>query len=195
MRTRTKYPGITLLGGSPGDYEIGADGSVMVPHGRPVEGQPLEESNYYELTEGKSMNDIMRTIGLPEGEVLMGPEAYKSPAYDKPKKKRVRRSTKKDDIVPPDPAPKACIVWDIPGIGSIKSEYSGVYVGESCVCLYVDSGDNAFIPNDYRDNSSAVYIMKYRGSSYRVIYSGLNFKVDKVTAYVLLGGYNDGQEE
>ena len=195
MRVRTKYPGVSLVDSDPSGYAIGSDGSVSVPHGRPECGQPLEESNYYEITEGRTMNDIMQSVGLPAGEVIMGPGSRKDKVKEEAPKKRARKSTKKVDAEEPKVEPKAPVLWDIPGIGDIKSEYTGVYVGDNCVCLQVDPEDTAFIPRDYRDNNSAVYIMRYKGFAYKVIYSGLNFKMGKCTAYVLLGGYYDGQEE
>ena len=194
MRTGTKYPGVSLISSNPEGYVVQTDGSVEIPHGRPVEGQRLEDSNYYDITEGKDMNDIMRKAGLPTGEVIMGPRATNK-AVSTGAKKRGRKSSNKNQATEPVEIPKFHVEWDIPGIGSIKSEYSGVYVGFACVAIHVSEGDNAFIPKDYRENNQALYIMKYKGYEYKVIYSGLNYIMGKCTVYVLIGGYNDGQEK
>ena len=52
---KTKYPGVTILSDNPENYSM-HKGAVVVPHGRPEKGQPLEESNYYEFTADKDIN-------------------------------------------------------------------------------------------------------------------------------------------
>ena len=115
----------------------------------------------------------------------MGPKAV---IVEEPAKKPGRRGSRKKQDTTPPPEQKAHVVWDIPAIGQMKSEYTGVYIGEGCVALHVDDKDSAFIPHDYRENNQAVYIMKYKGYDYKLIYSGLNYKLNKCTVYVLIGG-------
>ena len=193
--TKTKYPGVTILTDNPGDYTM-YKGAVVVPHGRPERGQPLEESNYYEFTAGKDINDIMRSAGLPAGEIIMGPKARKQeePVYEEPApaKKATRGRKSKVVEIKPETKKLAEVEWEIPTVGTIKAVYSYVDIGDGCVALYVDSADTSFIPSDYRNHNQAVYIMKYRGSSYKVIYGGLTYKHDNYTVYILIGSRYDG---
>ena len=193
--SNTKYPGVSILSDHPENYST-YRGATVVPHGRPERGQPLEESNYYEFTADKNINDIMRSAGLPAGEIIMGPGARGTDepeelVVETPKKKTRGRKSK---VMEPQPEPKksAEVEWDIPSIGTIKSVYSYVDVGPECVALYVASGDTSFIPSDYRNHNQAVYIMKYKGLPYKVIYGGLTYKHDNYTVYILIGSRYDG---
>lgn len=191
---KTKYPGVTILTDNPGDYTMYKD-AVVVPHGRPEKGQNLEDSNYYEFTADKNINDIMRSVGLPAGEIIMGPKknTEEQQEYEEPAPKKRGRKAKvyqKQDTVQLKPA--ADVEWEIPSVGTLKSTYSYVDVGDECVALYVSPGDLPFLPSDYRNHNHAVYIMKYKGSSYRVIYGGLKYKHDNYNVYILLGSRYDG---
>lgn len=190
--TKTKYPGVTILTDNPGDYAM-YKGAVVVPHGRPETGQRLEDSNYYEFTADKNINDIMRSAGLPAGEIIMGPKrAKEEPEYEEPApKKKGRKSKSPQKQEPVQVKPSASVEWDIPSVGTIKSTYSYVDIGQECVALYVADGDIPFIPSDYRKHNQAVYIMNYKGLSYKVIYGGLTYKHNTYTVYILLGSRND----
>lgn len=190
----TKYPGVTILTDNPGDYSM-YRGAVVIPHGRPEKGQPLEESNYYEFTADKNINDIMRSAGLPTGEIIMGPkrEPEDDPVYEEPApKKRGRKSKTTTKQEAPKVKPSISVEWEIPGVGNIKSTYSYVDIGPECVALYVADGDIPFIPSDYRKHNQAVYIMNYKGIPYKVIYGGLTYKHDTYTVYILIGSRYDG---
>ena len=193
--TKTKYPGVTILTDNPGDYTM-YKGAVVVPHGRPEKGQKLEDSNYYEFTADKNINDIMRSAGLPAGEIIMGPNRdnkEEEPEYEDPAPKRRGRKAKTQPKPEPAPVkPSVNVEWDIPSVGTIKSTYSYVDIGQECVALYVADGDTPFIPSDYRKHNQAVYIMNYKGLSYKVIYGGLTYKHNTYTVYILLGSRNDG---
>lgn len=193
--SNTKYPGVTILSEHPENYSM-YKGAVVVPHGRPEKGQPLEESNYYEFTADKDINDIMRSAGLPAGEIIMGPKKSSSQIVDipeeTPKKGRKSRKGSKVSEPPVQPKPMASVEWEIPGIGTITSGYSYVDIGDECVALYVSKEDTPFIPSDYRNHNQAVYIMKYRGLSYKVIYGGLTYKHENYNVYILLGSKYDG---
>lgn len=193
--TKTKYPGVTILTDNPGDYSM-YKGAVVIPHGRPEKGQSLEDSNYYEFTADKNINDIMRSVGLPEGEIIMGPNSQKETVVDvveEPSpKKRGRKSKSPQKQEPVITKPSVNVEWEIPGVGNIKSTYSYVNIGSECVALYVADGDMPFIPSDYRKHNQAVYIMNYKGIPYRVIYGGLTYKHNTYTVYILIGSRHDG---
>lgn len=190
MSEATKYPGVTMMGSDPEKYHVNSDGSVVIPHGRPEEGQKLEDSNYYEMLKSEETQQLLSSLGVPTLRDDVDIPVKKTT----PKRKKTAKKSRQAQEPEPE-IKKVPVEWDIPGIGNIKSEYTAVGVGGACVALYVSSSDTAFIPKDYRDNPQAVYIMKYRGSSYKVIYSGLNYRYDNSTVYVLIGGYNDRQEE
>ena len=197
---KTKYPGVTILSDNPENYAM-HKGAVVVPHGRPEKGQPLEESNYYEFTADKDINDIMRAAGMPTGEIIMGPKARKHDdtteygdlvePVNRPKKAPRGRKTKTQTVELP-PRKSVDVEWEIPNVGTLKSTYSYVDIGEECVALYVAQGDLPFLPSDYRNHNQAVYIMKYKGLAYRVIYGGLKYKHDNYTVYILIGSRYDG---
>jgi hypothetical protein len=191
--SNTKYTGVSILTDNPGDYSM-YKGAVVVPHGRPEKGQPLEESNYYEFTADKNINDIMRSAGLPAGEIIMGPKSKASleiPDTVPTGKKRGKRSKTRPEPTPVPAKTSVNVDWEIPNVGKIKSTYSCVDVGPECVALYVADGDTPFIPSDYRKHNQAVYIMTYKGISYKVIYGGLTYKHSIYTVYILLGSRHD----
>lgn len=187
----SKYPWVTILSEDPDKYSKDSTGATIVPHGRPEFGQPLEESNYYEFTADSDMNDIMRSVGLPSGEIIMGPKRDKTEPVDTPAPRRGRRRQKPQPVEEP-PKKASTVVWDIPGVGDIKATYSDVVVGDGCVALYVSDSDTSFIPKDYRENNQAVYIMTYKGIRYNVIYSGLRYGYNKYNVYILIGSAYDG---
>lgn len=188
----SKYPWVTILSEDPDKYTKDSTGATIVPHGRPEFGQPLEESNYYEFTADSNMNDIMRSVGLPSGDIIMGPKKAGIDLSDSKATTKKGRRTKKVQAAEEPPKKVSSVVWDIPGVGDIKASYSDVVVGDGCVVLYVSDTDTSFIPKDYRENNQAVYIMTYRGIRYNVIYSGLKYVYNKYNVYILIGSEYDG---
>lgn len=187
----SKYPWVTIVSVDPDKYSKDSSGATIVPHGRPEFGQPLEESNYYEFTADSDMNDIMRSVGLPSGEIIMGPKRTPSDTIQVQPPKRGRKK-QKSQVVEEPPKKASPVVWDIPGVGDIKASYSDVVVGDGCIALYVSDNDTSFIPKDYRENNQAVYIMRYKGINYNVIYSGLRYVYNKYNVYILIGSAYDG---
>lgn len=189
----TGYPGVRILDTEDG-YKDGGSRGTVIPHGwgeNSNRRRMSEDSYHMDRSSAEKLNNYIASS--LDGEIVQTKSPKEEAAEEpSPAPRRKARRQKKQEA-PEEPKKELVqLTWDIPGIGTLSAYYDSVTVGEGCVAIEAGKGSQAFVPADYRNNSSAVYNIKVNGSAYKVLYSGLNFKHNESTFYILIGGRSDG---